>query len=161
MGTINVYTDGSCLGNPGSGGWAVIFNLKEGLKKISGNASPTTNNRMELIAVLEALKEIDRLRRESKDAYVIYSDSAYVVNAINNGWLKKWRKNGWLTSKGEEIKNKSLWCKVYVKLSILSDAGIVVQIRKVKGHSGNTFNELADKFAREKSLEISIKNNGE
>jgi ribonuclease HI len=147
---IKIYTDGSCLKNPGPGGWSVIISNADGVTKKTGFKSRTTNNEMELTAVLEALREIDIISGGGlvKIDFVIYSDSAYVVNAINNEWLTKWKMNHWRTSKEEEVKNKKLWMSVYLKLGLLK-RNLDIKFSKVKGHSGNAMNELADKMARE------------
>lgn len=152
---IKVYTDGSCLGNPGPGGWAVIFSLKDGLKRLSGNNTSATNNQMELQAVLEALARIWAMHEkwECKE-FEIISDSAYVVNSISMGWLQTWCASGWKTKKGEPIKNKLLWKKVYWKMCLLSRDGVQIKFKKVKGHSGNTFNEMVDKIAREEANKV-------
>lgn len=137
MKEIDLYTDGACSGNPGIGGWAalLIYNGKQ--KEISGGEIETTNNRMELTAVikgLEALKE--------KCKVVIHSDSAYVVNAINNNWLINWQLNGWKTSSKDEVLNRDLWEQLLELLSIHSSTFV-----KVKGHSTNELNNLCDKLA--------------
>ena len=104
---IKIYTDGSCLSNPGNGGWAAIININGEIKKISGNEKNTTNNRMELMAPINALKNIN-----SKDRIEIFTDSKYVKNGITE-WINSWVLNNWKTSKKEEIKNKDLWIELY------------------------------------------------
>ncbi len=151
---VRIFTDGACSENPGPGGWAVVFNTADKCKTISGNEKNTTNNRMELKAVIEAFRRI--IRREKcfapKSEYDIYSDSAYVVNTINRNWHETWQVNGWKTTKGDEVKNKDLW-EQYLKLHYEAlRLEIVITINKVKGHSGNTFNELVDKLAKEESI---------
>ena len=101
---IRVYTDGSCFGNPGSGGWGVIFVSDKGIEKMSGSDEYTTNNKMELLAVIKAIRKIKRDSAHKNNTYEIYSDSAYVINAITKGWLDKWKLNGWKTSDGKDIK---------------------------------------------------------
>lgn len=152
MNKIKIYTDGACSNNPGPGGWGVVFTGEKKLKILSGYAVCTTNNRMELLAVIEAYKciykHIKRFRRI--DVVEIYSDSAYVVNAINNNWLHTWSKKDWKTSKGSPVKNKDLW-KEYIKYNMLiqKELHIVIKIIKVKGHSGDTYNEYVDGVAKE------------
>ena len=108
MEEITIYTDGACSGNPGPGGWGAILMYKGNKKEISGAKNDTTNNVMELTAVIEALKLL-----KHKCNVKIYSDSAYVVNAFNNGWIHNWIKNGWKTSGKEPVKNKELWITLY------------------------------------------------
>ena len=104
--TVKIYTDGACSGNPGVGGWAAVFALKDDIKVFSGNEPNTTNNRMELLAVIKAI-EIAEKRKVEKA--VIYSDSSYVVNAITCGWLNLWKSKNWVNAKKEQVKNKDLW----------------------------------------------------
>jgi ribonuclease HI len=109
---------------------------------------------MELRAVIEAFKRI--IRREKcfncKSEYDIYSDSAYVVNTINNHWIEAWQKNNWQTTKREDVKNRDLWEEFNNLRQESKRLGVVITLNKVKGHSGNTFNELVDKLAREESM---------
>ena len=134
-----IYTDGACSGNPGPGGWgAVIFDEKNKQNNISGKVKETTNNRMELIAPIMALKKI-----ESKSDVVIFTDSTYVKNGITE-WIKKWEKNNWKNSKKEPVKNKDLW----IRLNNLCQKNNVVW-KWVKGHSNNKYNNLADELATE------------
>lgn len=144
MKKITIYTDGSCSGNPGAGGWGavLIYNGKE--KRISGGENPTTNNRMELtapISALSALKEPCEVE--------LYSDSAYLVNAFNNGWLNSWQTNGWRTADKKEVKNADLWQKL-LKLCKLHK----VEFIKVKGHSDNEYNNICDKLAVEETQKL-------
>lgn len=108
MKDIIIYTDGACSGNPGPGGWGAILMYNENQKEISGASKETTNNIMEITAVIEALK----LLKEECNVKV-YSDSAYVVNAFNQGWIYNWRKNNWKTSGKEPVKNRELWEELY------------------------------------------------
>lgn len=142
---IRIYTDGACSGNPGPGGWGVVFISDKGIEKLSGSEKQTTNNRMELIAVVKALCKIRKDQRHKNNSYEIYSDSAYVINAINNNWIKNWKANGWKTVKGTEIKNKDLWVRFDKAFSGLK---VKPKFIKVKGHSGNQYNEYVDKIAR-------------
>lgn len=140
---IRIYTDGACSGNPGPGGWGAIILLPNSREELAGNEDCTTNNRMELKAVLESVKRMHELEYIKVD---IYSDSAYVVNAVKNKWLKKWYHNGWKTVRGENVKNTDLWEELYDLLD--SDLGIEFAFIKVKGHSGDKNNELVDKLAK-------------
>ena len=138
MEEITIYTDGACSGNPGPGGWGAILMLNENKKEISGGANPTTNNIMELTAVIEALK---LLKRPSK--VNIYSDSAYVVNAFVQKWIYGWIKKNWKTASNEPVKNKELWQELYNLTKIHE-----VTFNKVKGHADNELNNRCDELAR-------------
>ena len=135
---VIIYTDGACSGNPGPGGWGAILMYKDAKKEISGGMKETTNNIMEITAVIEALK---CLKVESN--VKIYSDSAYVVNAFLQGWIYNWMKKGWKTASGEPVKNKELWEELY-----LLTKKHKVEFVKVKGHSDNEFNNRCDEMAR-------------
>ena len=130
MKKVIIYTDGACSGNPGPGGWGTILMYEENKKEISGGKKDTTNNVMEVTAVIEGLK----LLKYPCEAQ-IYSDSAYVVNAFNQKWIENWKKNGWKNSKKEDVKNRELW----EELESLTKIHKVTFI-KVKGHSDNEFN---------------------
>ena len=147
---IRIYTDGACSGNPGPGGWAMVFNTDDECKTYSGYHTSTTNNRMELMAVIQCLKRMYEHCNKS-NVYEIYSDSAYVVNTINNKWLERWKKSGWRTKTNDDIKNRDLWETADYYLNKLDNDGYAFRFIKVKGHAGNTFNELVDKLAREES----------
>lgn len=148
---VRIFTDGACSENPGPGGWAAVFNTASKCRTISGNEKLTTNNRMELRAVVEVFKKI--LSNPKSDVqYDIYSDSAYVVNTINNNWLEVWQKNNWQTTKREDVKNKDLWEEFNELRLKAQKLGVCITLNKIKGHSGNTFNELVDKLAREESI---------
>ena len=132
-----IYTDGACSGNPGPGGWgAVIFDKDKTQKNISGKEENTTNNRMELMAPIMALKKI-KINSEA----IIYTDSTYVKNGITN-WIKKWEKNGWKNANKKPVKNKDLW----LKLNDLCQKNHIVW-KWIKGHSNNKYNNLADELA--------------
>jgi ribonuclease HI len=134
---FTIYTDGACSGNPGPGGWgAVIFDEREKQRNISGKVKDTTNNRMELMAPIMALKKI-----KSKSDIMIFTDSTYVKNGITE-WIKKWEKNGWKNSNKKPVKNKDLW----IKLNELCQKNKVIW-KWVKGHSNNKYNTLADELA--------------
>lgn len=139
MEEVIIYTDGACSGNPGPGGWGSILMHKENRKEISGGKADTTNNVMELTAVVEALKILKFRCRVS-----IYSDSAYVVNAFNQKWIDGWIKNGWKNASKEPVKNKELWQQLY-ELTKQHDVTFI----KVKGHSDNEYNNRCDEMARE------------
>lgn len=135
---VIIYTDGACSGNPGPGGWGAILMYKDAKKEISGGMKETTNNIMEITAVIEALK---CLKVESD--VQVYSDSAYTVNAFNQGWIYNWMKNGWKTSGKEPVKNKELWQELYTLTKKHK-----VEFIKVKGHADNEFNNRCDEMAR-------------
>jgi ribonuclease HI len=139
---IEIYTDGACIGNPGNGGWAALLLYKENKKQISGFEKETTNNRMELKAVIEALKTIKDQNFEIK----IYTDSKYVIDGITK-WVKSWKNNSWKTATNKPVKNNDLW-------KILDDevAKFSIIWYWVKGHSGNQYNEFVDKLARKSAL---------
>ena len=134
---IKIYTDGSCLENPGNGGWAAIINENGNTRKISGNEKNTTNNRMELMAPINALKNIN-----SKDPIEIFTDSKYVKNGITE-WINTWVLNNWKTSKKENVKNKDLWLELHKLNQSLS-----VKWNWVKAHAGNPLNEEVDMLAK-------------
>ena len=138
MEEVIIYTDGACSGNPGPGGWGSILMYKENIKEISGAKDDTTNNVMELTAVIEGLK---LLKFPCK--VKLYSDSAYVVNAFNEKWIYGWIKNGWKNSGKEPVKNKELWDELYNLKKIHE-----VEFIKVKGHSDNQYNNRCDELAR-------------
>jgi len=134
---IEIYTDGSCLTNPGNGGWAAIINKDGEITKISGSEKNTTNNRMELLAPISALKNIDAdLQIE------IYTDSQYVKLGITE-WINKWLINNWQTSKKEDVKNKDLWTELYDLNKSLN-----VKWNWIKAHAGNPMNEEVDLLAK-------------
>ena len=134
-----IYTDGACSGNPGPGGWgAVILNEEKNDTNISGKENSTTNNRMELMAPIMALKKIKKTSQ-----IVIYTDSIYLKNGITT-WIKNWEKNGWKSVNKKPVKNKDLW----ITLNNLSKEH-VIDWKWVKAHAGNKYNEIADKLATE------------
>ena len=135
---ITIYTDGSCLNNPGNGGWAAIININDEIKKISGGVKDTTNNKMELMAPIKALQEI-----KEKQPIEIYTDSQYVRLGITD-WVHKWIKNNWQTSKKEPVKNKELWVQLYD----LNESHEITWIW-VKAHAGNILNEEVDLLAKQ------------
>lgn len=158
---VRIYTDGACSENPGPGGWASIWVSDDDIKVKSGCNVNTTNNQMELMAVIVSLRRIRSHygtllamvpEVQINEEYEIYSDSAYVVNSINNNWIYKWRLNGWKTSKGDDVKNRQLWEECMNLLSILKSHGVKLTFIKVKGHSGDTLNEYADEVAKKEVL---------
>lgn len=145
---VRIFTDGACSNNPGPGGWGAVFYKDTKQEIISGHEADTTNNRMELMAVVKALEKIKKEECLYHKEFEIYSDSAYVVNAINYGWVTKWSINHWVTTKGEEIKNKDLW-KRYLKLQgYLLHRNVKVRLIKIKGHNDNAFNDHVDEIAK-------------
>jgi ribonuclease HI len=136
MKKVEIYTDGACKGNPGHGGWAAILVYGVHERVLSGGERVTTNNRMELIAAIEGLKAL----REPCEV-TLYSDSRYLVDAINQGWLKGWRAAGWKRGK-EELKNPDLWQELDALLETHR-----VTMTWVKGHDGHSYNERCDELA--------------
>ena len=133
---FKIYTDGACSGNPGKGGWAAIILDDLNLSSISGSESNTTNNRMELMATIMALKKIKK-----KSEITIFTDSKYVKDGITD-WIKKWKQNNWKSSNKKPVKNKDLW----VKLDNSCQKHKITW-KWVKAHAGNKYNNLADKLA--------------
>jgi ribonuclease HI len=134
---VDIYTDGACSGNPGPGGWGAVLMYQGKKKELSGGEPQTTNNRMEMMAAicaLEALKEPCQVQ--------LHSDSAYLVNAFNQGWLTKWQRNGWLTAKKDAVENQDLWAR----LMDLAQTHQILWV-KVKGHSNNQMNNRCDELA--------------
>jgi ribonuclease HI len=132
-GALEVYTDGACSGNPGPGGWAWV--VHDG-RQASGSESVSTNQRMEIRAALEAVRSLS-------GPLVVVSDSTYVVNCFRDGWWRRWRTRGWVTTANKPVANRDLW----EPLVDLVDARGDVAFRWVKGHSGNRLNDLADELA--------------
>ncbi len=137
MEEVTIYTDGACSGNPGPGGWGAILMIGDNKKEISGGSPDTTNNIMELTAVIEALKTLKRPCKVN-----LYSDSAYVVNAFVQKWIYGWLKKNWKTASNEPVKNQELWKELY-SLTKIHD----VTFNKVKGHGDNEFNNRCDELA--------------
>ena len=138
MDDIYIYTDGACRGNPGKGGWGALLVYKKSKKELYGFSVDTTNNIMELTAVIESLKSIKR-----KCPIIITTDSNYVKNGITD-WIQSWKKNNWKTSNKKPVKNKELW----IKLDALVKKH-EIQWKWIKGHSGHPENERADQLANE------------
>jgi len=137
MKKVTIYTDGSCSGNPGNGGWGAILMHAGRKKELSGGERETTNNRMELMAAIMALKQL-----KVPCEVDLYSDSAYMVNAFNQGWVESWKANGFRGSDKKQIKNLELW----KDLLALTETHKVTFI-KVKGHADNEFNNRCDQLA--------------
>lgn len=138
MDNITIYTDGSCLGNPGPGGWAALLIYGDHRKEMCGGFAGTTNNRMELLAVIEALGSLKRTC--SVD---LYTDSKYVRDAVEKRWLAGWQKNGWKTAAKKPVKNQDLWQRL---VPLLKEHK--VKLHWVEGHSGQPENERCDDLAR-------------
>ena len=134
---IKIYTDGSCLENPGNGGWAAIIFINNEKIVISGNKKNTTNNQMELLAAIEALKKIPERQKIQ-----IYTDSKYVKQGITE-WIEKWIQNNWKTSSKQKVKNVDLW----KELNEISKKH-QIEWHWVKAHAGDAFNEEADELAK-------------
>ena len=146
MKKVNIYTDGSCSGNPGPGGWGAILRYKGTEKVISGGDSNTTNNRMELTAVIEALK----LLKESCDITII-TDSSYIVKAFNEGWINNWIKNNWKKSDKSAVLNRDLW---EILINLLNNHKY--EFVWIKGHNSHPENERCDKLATDETKKFSV-----
>jgi ribonuclease HI len=137
MGEAVIYTDGACSGNPGPGGWGVVLQYGSAVKELHGSEPLTTNNRMELTAVISALEALNRPVRVT-----LYTDSTYVLNGVTK-WLPGWQRNGWLTAGKKPVKNVDLWQRLAAAM-----ARHEVTWQWVKGHNGDPGNERADELAR-------------
>lgn len=137
MKKVEIYTDGACSGNPGPGGWGAILRYKTHEKEIFGSENMTTNNRMELTAIIKALEVL-----KERCVVSIYSDSKYVCDAITNGWAKKWKENGWKRGKSGPAMNSDLWDRLLTLIDMHE-----TQFFWVKGHSGHPENERCDSLA--------------
>lgn len=137
MKKVEIFTDGACKGNPGPGGWGAILRYGNNEKEISGGERETTNNRMEISAVKEALKFL-----KEPCEVTLYSDSQYVCNAIKLGWAKKWKRNNWMRNKHEPALNSDLWEEILSLCDIHK-----VEVIWVKGHAGHPENERCDRLA--------------
>lgn len=135
---VIIFTDGSCLGNPGPGGWAAIMRCNGQERELCGGFAPTTNNRMEILAVLESLESL-----REPCTVTLYTDSQYVRNAVEKKWLAGWRRNGWKTADKKPVKNRDLW----ERLVPLLDKHTIT-FKWVRGHSGHPENERCDELAR-------------
>ena len=137
MAELELWTDGACSGNPGPGGWAALLIYGQSSMEIAGSEMETTNNRMVLTAVVQGLKRL----KDGKTA-AVHSDSSYVCNAINNGWLRSWKRNGWKTKAGDPVKNQEIWEALDQQIARLN-----VSFKKVKGHAEIAKNERCDQLA--------------
>lgn len=138
MEKVTIYTDGACSGNPGSGGWAAVLLYKDQRKEISGAKKETTNNEMEITAVLQGLKML-----KFPCDVEVYSDSAYVVNTFSKGWIYNWEKKNWKTADNTPVKNVELWKEILALTKTHK-----VTFNKVKGHADNELNNRCDELAR-------------
>jgi ribonuclease HI len=138
MKTITIYTDGACSGNPGPGGWGAVLIYGNAHKEMSGGEPATTNNRMEMMAVIAALQSLTQ-----KCHVRLHSDSAYVINCFKQKWYEKWERNGWMTSGKKPVENQDLWQRM---LEVVRRHK--VEWIKVKGHSGDEWNDRCDELAR-------------
>lgn len=134
---VTIYTDGACSGNPGPGGYGAILMYGAHKKEISGGEAVTTNNRMELMGVISALKALKR-----PCTVALYTDSQYIVNAIEKGWAKKWQANGWMRNKKDRAMNPDLWQELLDLLAVHT-----VTFHWVKGHASNPYNNRCDELA--------------
>ncbi len=137
MKTVEIFTDGACSGNPGPGGWGAILRFGKITKELSGGEAQTTNNRMELSAVIAALSAL-----KEPCNVILTSDSKYIIDAVTLGWAKKWQANGWMRNKKDKALNPDLWEELLRLLSIHS-----VEFVWVKGHAGHPENERCDALA--------------
>ena len=140
MKQVQLYTDGACSGNPGPGGWGAVLRFGDKAKELSGHMPNTTNNRMEIFAVISGLGAL-----KEPCIVEVYSDSAYTVNAFNQHWLDNWQKNGWLTSEKKPVENTDLW---KLLLQIIKLKKHQVTFHKVKGHADDPMNNRCDELAR-------------
>jgi ribonuclease HI len=152
---IEIYTDGSSLGNPGPGGWGVVIVYNDQLKvesgklkvgELGGFEKNTTNNRMELMAVIETLKYI--IKHHKKDNVTVFADSNYVLTGIQS-WIHNWEKNGWRTANKKQVLNQDLWKEL---IALVRSYDNKINWGKVKGHSGHVHNDRADEIATTKAL---------
>ena len=147
MKKVNLYTDGACSGNPGPGGWGAILEYSGVEKELSGGAAETTNNRMELQAVIEGLEKLKEPCTVS-----VYTDSSYVVQAVTKGWVYKWRENGWMRNKKDPALNSDLWQELLSWLKIHT-----VEFFWVRGHAENEYNNRCDALAVSASKQFAKK----
>ena len=133
-----MYTDGSCIGNPGPGGWGVVLIYKDVVKEFSGFVDNTTNNRMEITAVIEGLKKV-----KEPCEITIYTDSAYTMNTFDKGWLNDWILKGWKTANKKPVVNQDLWQELVTRMQPHKITWV-----KVKGHADNKYNNRCDEIAR-------------
>ena len=145
---IVIHTDGSCHGNPGPGGYAAIIQIpRHGDIRVQGHDPNTTNNRMEMKAVIEGLAHLGQLANVDGVDIEVRTDSEYVCNGFNKGWIAKWQQNGWRTSGKKAVANQELWEEL-LRLT----QGPIVAFTHVRGHAGDPMNELCDRIANEEAL---------
>ena len=137
MKQISIYTDGACSGNPGPGGWGVVLLYGAHKKELSGGQPDTTNNRMELLAAIRGLEEL-----KEPCTVALYTDSRYIVDAVEKGWVYRWRQNGWMKNKKEPAKNPDLWEQLLAQMETHN-----VTFHWVKGHADNAYNNRCDALA--------------
>lgn len=135
--TVEIFTDGSCIGNPGAGGWAAVLKCGSREKELCGGEAHTTNNRMELTAVVNALNALNR-----PCDVILTTDSQYVVNGMTQGWAKKWQENGWVKSDRKRAVNSDLWEEL-----LTLDSVHHITFQWIKGHAGHPYNERCDTLA--------------
>lgn len=136
--TVEIHTDGSCLGNPGPGGWAAVLRYGDTRRELSGGYARTTNNRMEILGVIRALESL-----KEPCSVCLYTDSQYVAKAIKDRWLRNWQRNGWQTAAKKPVKNRDLWERLAQLLEVHQ-----VDFHWLKGHAGHPENECCDELAR-------------
>ncbi len=146
MKKVIIYTDGACSGNPGPGGWGAVLSYKSAEKELSGYEADTTNNRMELMAAIQAMQAL----KEACEVQ-LYTDSAYLCNAYNQHWIDSWQVKNWKTAAGKPVENQDLW-----KALLSCTNKHRVTFHKVKGHSDNKKNNRCDELAR-----LAIRSNGQ
>ena len=142
MKEVKIFTDGGCSGNPGPGGWAYVMLVEGEETSNSGGEAATTNNRMELQAVISALNAVLAQIYAEKVKISVYTDSQYVKNGIKQ-WIKNWQRNGWKTASGQPVKNKDLW-----ETLLALDQRLLVDWNWVKGHAGDKYNEICDSLVK-------------
>ncbi|HIQ62449.1 MAG TPA: ribonuclease HI [Candidatus Avichristensenella intestinipullorum] len=140
MKEVTIYTDGACSGNPGPGGWAAVLRYGEHVKEMSGFMPQTTNNRMEIMAAIQGLGAL-----KQPCSVTLCSDSAYLVNAFEKGWIQNWQRNGWKNAAKEPVENQDLWT---ILLMTIRRHGHVVRFTKVPGHADDADNNRCDALAR-------------
>lgn len=150
-GIVTIYTDGACLGNPGPGGWGAVLLYGDHRREIFGGYRRTTNNRMELLAVIEALSHL-----KTPASVEVFTDSKYLHDAVNKDWLGKWQRNGWQTSGKMPVKNQDLWLRLDALLKIHG-----VRFCWVRGHAGDPENECCDRLAGTAALGADLPEDGE
>ena len=147
---VILYSDGACSGNPGPGGWAAVLDYRGNVKEISGFDPETTNNRMELLAVIKGL-----LALKERCLVEVYTDSAYIHNAFSKGWIIAWQNNGWRTAAKKPVENQDLW-----KLLLNETKSHIVKFFKVKGHADSELNNRCDQLAKQQ-IQINVKKDAE